>query len=127
MNLTYIIAVASGGAVGAVLRFVISTTINERLVNFPYGTLFVNLLGSFIMGLLMAYFQVHIQLSPALKFFLLTGILGALTTYSTFAIESFILLQAGEYTQAFASMALNLLGSIFLAGLGYLLIIQLSK
>ena len=128
MNLINIIAVASGGAVGATLRMLISSSTNKHFIStIPYGTVLVNLLGSFIIGLLFAYFQLHTQLSPSIKTFLITGLLGALTTYSTFAIESFLMLQAGQYTHAFASMALNLFGSIFLAGLGYLLIIQFSK
>jgi len=128
MNLLNIIAVASGGAVGATLRMFLSANTNKYFAHtIPYGTLLVNLLGSFIIGILFAYFQLHTQLSPNLKSFLITGLLGALTTYSTFAIESFLMLQAGQYTQAFASMALNLFGSIFLAGLGYLLMLEISK
>jgi len=58
---------------------------------------------------------------------MVTGILGALTTYSTFAIESFFLLEAGHYIQAFANMALNLFGTILFAGIGYIMILNFTK
>jgi len=128
MNILTIIAVASGGAVGATLRLLINGTVNKYFVHaLPLGTLTVNLLGSFIIGMLFAYFHLNASLSPHLKTFMITGILGALTTYSTFAIESFFLLEAGEYANAFANMALNLFGTILLAGIGYLTILNLTK
>ncbi len=128
MNLVTLIAVASGGAIGATLRLLINTTVNKHFAHsLPLGTLAVNLLGSFIIGILFAYFHLNTSISPNVKTFMVTGILGALTTYSTFAIESFFLLEAGEYTQAFLNMALNLFGTILLAGIGYLLISNLTK
>lgn len=128
MNLATIIAVASGGAVGATLRMLINGAVNKHFVHpLPLGTLTVNLLGSFIIGMLFAYFHLNTSLSPHLKTFMVTGILGALTTYSTFAIESFFLLEAGDYLHAFTNMALNLFGTILLAGIGYLLILNLTK
>ena len=128
MNLATIIAVASGGAIGATLRLLINTTVNKNFAHsLPLGTLVVNLLGSFLIGMLFAYFHLNTSLSPHVKTFMVTGILGALTTYSTFAIESFFLLEAGDYTHAFINMALNVFGTILLAGIGYLLILNLTK
>ncbi|SFZ98068.1 CrcB protein [hydrothermal vent metagenome] len=128
MNLATIIAVASGGAIGATLRLLINTFVNKNFAHaLPLGTLVVNLLGSFLIGMLFAYFHLNTSLSPHLKTFMVTGILGALTTYSTFAIESFFLLEAGDYTHAFINMALNVFGTILLAGIGYLLILNLTK
>ena len=128
MNLLTIIAVASGGAIGATLRLYINTTVNKHFVHaLPLGTLTVNLIGSLLIGMLFAYFHLNTTLSPHLKTFMVTGVLGALTTYSTFAIESFFLLEAGHYVQAFANMALNLFGTILFAGIGYILIMQISK
>jgi CrcB protein len=128
MNTLTIIAVASGGAVGATLRLLINGMVNKHFIHaLPLGTLAVNLLGSFIIGMLFAYFHLNTSLSPHLKTFMVTGILGALTTYSTFAIESFFLLEAGEYANAFANMALNLFGTILLAGIGYLFILNFTK
>jgi CrcB protein len=128
MSFATIIAVASGGAIGATLRLFINGFTNKHFVHaLPLGTLAVNLIGSLIIGMLFAYFHLNTSLSPQLKTFLVTGILGALTTYSTFAIESFFLLEAGDYIHAFANMALNLFGTILLAGIGYLLIMQITK
>ncbi len=128
MSFTTIIAVASGGAIGATLRLLINGYAAKHFATtFPLGTLMVNLIGSLIIGMLFAYFHYNTLLSPHVKTFLVTGILGALTTYSTFAIESFFLLESGHYAQAFANMALNLFGTILLAGIGYVLIMQITK
>jgi len=123
-----LIAVASGGAIGATLRLLINGAVNRSFIHaLPLGTLVVNFLGSFIIGMLFAYFHLNTSLSPHLKTFMITGILGALTTYSTFAIESFFLLESGDYAHAFINMALNLFGTILLAGIGYVLILNLTK
>jgi len=128
MQIQTIIAVASGGAVGATARMLLNGFVNARIPHtLPFGTLTVNLLGSLAIGMLFAYFHLNSHLSPHLKTFMITGILGALTTYSTFAIESFFLLESGQYVHAFANMALNLFGTVFMAGVGYLFILQLAK
>jgi CrcB protein len=128
MQIQTIIAVASGGAVGATARMLLNGFVNTRIPHIlPFGTLTVNLLGSLMIGILFAYFHLNTHLSPHLKTFMITGILGALTTYSTFAIESFFLLESGDYVHAFLNMALNLFGTIFLAGIGYLFILNFTK
>jgi len=128
MNTLTIIAVASGGALGATLRLLINGFVNKYIPHtLPFGTLTVNLLGSLIIGMLFAYFHFNSHLSPPLKTFMVTGILGALTTYSTFAIESFFLLESGQYGYAFANMILNLFGTILLAGIGYIMVLNLAK
>ncbi len=127
-NILTIIAVASGGAIGATLRLFINGAVNRHFAHaLPFGTLAVNLLGSLIIGMLFAYFHLNTALSPHLKTFMVTGILGALTTYSTFAIESFFLLESGDYIHAFANMALNVFGTIILAGIGYYFILHFTK
>jgi len=128
MNFLTIIAVASGGAIGATLRLLISTVVNKSSVHtLPFGTLVVNLLGSLLIGILFAYFHLNTTISPQIKTFMITGILGALTTYSTFAIESFFLFESGDYTHAFVNMTLNLFGTILFAGLGYTTLIHFTK
>jgi len=75
MNLLTIIAVASGGAIGATLRLLISTVVNKTVVHtLPFGTLAVNLLGSLMIGLLFAYFHLNTSLSPHLKTFFITSL-----------------------------------------------------
>ncbi len=128
MNSLTIIAVASGGAIGATLRLMINTAVNKSFIHaLPLGTLVVNLIGSLLIGMLFAYFHLNTSLSPHIKTFMVTGILGAMTTYSTFAIESFFLLHSGHYIHAFANMALNLFGTILLAGIGYMIVLHFTK
>ena len=128
MNSLTIIAVASGGAIGATLRLFINTIVNKNFIyTLPLGTLVVNLLGSLLIGIFFAYFHLNSSLSPHLKTFLTTGMLGALTTYSTFAMESFFLLESGDYVHAFANMVLNLFGTILFAGIGYMTLLHFTK
>ncbi len=127
-SLLTIIAVGSGGAFGALLRMYTNGFVNSKVEHtIPFGTLSVNLIGSFAIGLLFAYFHTHPALPQTLKSFLITGVLGALTTYSTFAIESFFLIEAGEYFHAILNISLNLFGTIALASAGYMLVIYLQK
>ena len=115
-----ILAIGSGGFIGAVLRAYLNGLISHRVPHdLPYGTLGVNLIGSFVMGLLIAYFMYTTVFSLQAKSFLSTGILGALTTYSTFAIESFLLLEGGRILLALANISLNAFGTVFMAGSGF--------
>jgi fluoride exporter len=128
MSWQTILAIGSGGFIGAVLRAYLNGLISHRVPHdLPYGTLGVNLIGSFIMGALIAYFMYTSIFSVHLKSFLTTGILGALTTYSTFAIESFLLIEGGSIGLALLNISLNLFGTIFMAGVGYNLVNALFK
>jgi CrcB protein len=126
MSWQTILAIGSGGFVGAILRAYIASSI-PKITNFPLATLSVNLLGSFIIGSLFAYFSYTQSFSVSTKSFLTTGFLGALTTYSTFAFESFLLFQGNHYALAFSSILSNTLGSIILAGIGFKLIHSLMQ
>jgi len=120
MNIQTIIAVVSGGALGALGRLWVLETTNRYLpdATFPLGTLYVNLMGSFFVGILFAYFN-HTNLSPYIKLFIATGFFGAFTTFSTFAIESTMLLEASKYLYAVGNILLNVIGSILLAAFSY--------
>jgi len=123
MSWQTILAIGSGGFIGAVSRAYLNGLISNRVPHdLPFGTLGVNLIGSFIMGLLISYFMYSTLFSVHAKSFLTTGILGALTTYSTFAIESFLMLQAGSISLAIINISLNLFGTIFMAGSGFYLV-----
>ena len=120
MSWQTILAIGSGGFIGAVLRAYFNGLISHKLPHdLPYGTLGVNLIGSFIMGLLIAYFMYTSIFSLHAKSFLSTGVLGALTTYSTFAIESVLLLEGGHILLALANISLNAMGTVFMAGSGF--------
>ena len=128
MSWQTILAIGSGGFIGAILRAYINGLISHKLPHdLPFGTLGVNLLGSFIMGVLIAYFMYTTLFSVHIKSFLSTGILGALTTYSTFAIESFMLLEGGHILLAMTNIFLNALGTVFMAGSGFYLIKTILK
>lgn len=117
-NFYNILAVGIGGFLGAILRFYISTEVIKIFPNsIPMSTLFVNLTGSFLMGVMVSIF-LHFTPSEILKGFLTIGFLGALTTYSTFAIESYNLLNNNFY-YGILNILLNAIGSIVFVAIGY--------
>jgi CrcB protein len=118
-----ILAIGSGAFIGAVLRAYLNGVVNHHFPHtLPFGTLSVNLIGSFIIGVLFAYFSYTTFLSVHMKSFLTTGFLGGLTTYSTFAMETFLLLSGGQILMAMANMALNTFGAVLMAATGYYLV-----
>jgi len=128
MSWQTILAIGSGGFIGAISRAYLNGLISHRIPHvLPLGTLGVNLLGSFIMGLLFAFFMQNNTIPIHLKSFLTTGLLGALTTYSTFAIESFWMIEGGDLLLAALNMSLNVFGTVIMAGAGFYLIQTLFK
>ena len=131
MSFYTFLAIGIGGFVGAVLRAYLNGVVNNSFPNaLPLGTLSVNLIGSLAIGILFAIFANTTQdtlLSVEMKSFLTTGLLGALTTYSTFAMESFFLLQGGSYFLAAANMTMNVFGTVLMAGAGFTLTSALFK
>ncbi len=128
MSWQTILAIGSGGFIGAVLRSYVNGLISNKLPHdLPFGTLGVNLFGSFIMGILIAYFMYTTLFPLHVKSFLTTGILGGFTTYSTFAIESFLLLESGSIGLALLNISLSAIGTVFMAGSGFYLAKYLIK
>ncbi len=113
-----ILAIGAGGFVGAITRAYIVSFFNKTLaLNFPFGVLFVNIAGSLLIGMFFAIFSYY-TVNDSLKSFINTGFLGALTTYSAFAIESFLLLET-SFLLGLYNMFFNLVGSVLAAGLTY--------
>ncbi len=108
-----VLQVALGGAIGASLRYLSGGVILRTMgSNFPYGTMFVNILGSFLMGLLAIYLLERMDGSFA-RFspFLMTGVMGGFTTFSAYSLDALYLIERGRYAGAAVYMG----GSVFLA------------
>lgn len=111
-------AVASGAGAGALLRWWLALKFNASLTALPLGTLLANLAGGYFIGLALAFFAQHPQLSPEWRLLLVTGLLGGLTTFSTFSAEIVNMLQQGRWGWAFATSAIHLLGSLLMTFAG---------
>ena len=115
------LAVAVGGAVGAVGRYWISGWISRVTAQhpFPFGTLSVNLVGAFILGLVMgATTSGRFLVNPTIRILITIGCLGALTTFSTFAYETLEALRTGDFRIALANVGISIIAGLFAAWLG---------
>lgn len=115
---TYVL-IAVGGAAGASLRFYISQIMLQMLgKGFPFGTLLVNVLGSFLLGLVYSLTeQGHLEIFPW-RALVAIGFLGAFTTFSTFSLDTLLLLQQGHVVKGVTNIILNLFCCLFAAWLG---------
>lgn len=111
--------VSIGGALGASLRFGTHHLLTLWLgKGFPYGTLAVNVIGSFLMGLLFSLIEHGIVSDLPWRSLLSVGLLGAFTTFSTFSLDTLLLLQQGDWLKAILNVFLNVLVCLFAAWLG---------
>lgn len=113
------IAVALGAALGAWLRWGLTIFLGQLHAHIQLGTLAANLVGGYLIGLALGFFDASPALSPAWRLFVITGFLGGLTTFSSFSGEAMVLLQRGQYGWALAHAALHLLGSVGCCIAGY--------
>ncbi|MCB9988380.1 MAG: fluoride efflux transporter CrcB [Rhodospirillales bacterium] len=105
-------AIAAGGAIGAVLRHFTNNAVLHVLGHgFPWGIFVANVLGSFLMGVLISAFAHAYEPSQAMRAFLTVGMLGAFTTFSTFSMDTVLMIERGQYVLASAYV----LGSVTLA------------
>ena len=111
--------VSAGAALGGVLRYWLSNLVYKFFpVTFPYGTLVVNIIGSFILGLIIFIFAEKELIGGQLKLFLTIGFCGGFTTFSTFSLETFSLIKDSEYLFASVNIILSVLvciAGVFLA------------
>lgn len=114
--------VGLAAAIGAWSRWGIGILLNTMHPIFPLGTLTVNLIGGYLMGISMGAFELFSELSPDLKLIINIGFLGGLTTFSAFTAEVFQLLQKNEFVASLTLVALHVIGSLLMAYLGWLTI-----
>jgi len=107
-------AIAVGATLGAWLRWALSLWLNARVESLPLGTLAANLIGGFLVGVAVGFFNDLPDLPPAWRLLVITGFLGGLTTFSTFSAEAMVLLQRGDYGWALLHAGGHLLGSVTL-------------
>ena len=104
-----ILVIALGASIGANLRYALSNWAAQQWgTTFPYGTMIINVLGSFLIGFILALAATRISLSVPWRLLLVTGLLGGFTTFSTFSYETYSLLVEGSWLEA----GLNIVGSV---------------
>jgi len=120
--LTQILAIAAGGAVGAVMRYWVSTGVYSLVGRgFPYGTLAVNVAGSLLMGFLYVLLLERMTTGPELRAALLVGLLGAFTTFSTFSIETLNLIEQADFVKAGLNVLISVVACIGAAWIGLII------
>jgi CrcB protein len=121
-----VLAIAGGGALGALLRYWVSSGIYALAGrDFPYGTLAVNVLGSLAMGFLYIWLLERVPGGVAMRAFLLIGLLGAFTTFSTFSVETLNLVEAGQVGRAVLNTLLSVVLCVGAAALGVMMARQI--
>ncbi|HCY15031.1 MAG: fluoride ion transporter CrcB [Curvibacter sp. GWA2_64_110] len=113
-----VFAICLGACIGALLRWRLGLWLSTPGSLLPWGTLVANLVGGYLVGLCVAVFQQLPQLDPVWRLALVTGFLGALTTFSSFSAEVVAMLQLQRYTLALGTAAVHLLGSLLLTVAG---------
>jgi CrcB protein len=113
-----VILIGIGGFIGAILRYIIGGWVQDNFISFPFGTLAVNILGSFFLGLIMYLSEYQGIFNEEVRVFLTIGILGAFTTLSTFSYESFRLLDSSNIMLMVINIMATVALSIFAVYLG---------
>lgn len=113
--------VAAGGALGSMARFACSEWVQARWSAFPWGTLLVNVLGSFLIGLLAGVSEARSDALPlAIRQFLMIGVLGGFTTFSSFSLQTLMLARAGAFMTAGANVLVSVSVCLLAAWLGFI-------
>lgn len=118
MNFYGFLAIGSGASIGAWLRWWLSMQLNPLFPALPLGTLAANLIGGYFIGAAIAVFSQYGSLAPEVRLFVITGLLGGLTTFSTFSAEIVTMASRGQYGWALSTAGLHLAGSLVMTALG---------
>ena len=118
LTLNNFLAVAIGGLIGSLLRWLVSVWLNPLWPPVPLGTMAVNVVGSFIIGMALAWFIHEPQTSVSLRLLITSGFCGGFTTLSAFSAEVVGLLLEGRVAWAFATMCVNVIGAFAATYLG---------
>ena len=110
--LASIVSICAGASAGALLRWLLSASLNALWPSVPLGTLIANLSGGYLIGLAFAWISANPALPPELRLLVVTGFLGGLTTFSTFSVEVVDAAQRGNLSSAAAIVVLHLAGSL---------------
>jgi len=124
VDLIKLLAVGSGGFIGAVFRYLISVFALSRVPDssFPYGTIIANLIGCLLIGFLAGLFEIRSWGNPEFRLFIFVGILGGFTTFSTFSHETFLLFENGKLLMSLANLFLQVIFGLVFVWLGYQLV-----
>ena len=125
-NLLYI---GVGGFMGAIARFWLSGRVQDLSgsIGFPYGTLAINLVGCFLLGILSYLIDVRGMFTPEVRSLLIIGLLGAFTTFSTFSMETFNLLAAGESVRALLNISSSVIFGLAAVWAGRMLLLLIWR
>lgn len=123
-----ILLIFLGGGIGAILRYFVNVVTTPLLIKktnliFPYGTFIANIIGSLLIGLAFGLFQEAISQNKSLELFIIVGLLGGFTTFSSFSLETYNMIIAGEYITAI----IYIVSSVLIALLFTLLGIKVSS
>ena len=118
LTVSHFIAVALGASAGAWLRWILGLWLNRHAQAFPWGTLTANMLGGYLVGLVLSIVSAHPEWPPFWRLLLITGFMGGLTTFSTFSAETVAFLEEGRFDMALGYAGVSLAGSLVLTMLG---------
>lgn len=124
--LAAVLAISAGASIGALLRWLLAVQLNPLWPAVPLGTLAANLVGGFCIGLAIGWLNRHPEVPPELRLFIVTGLLGGFTTFSTFSAEVVVHLQDGHLAWALALAGAHVAGSLLLTALGLATVRALS-
>lgn len=114
------LSIGLGAAIGAWSRWGLGIWLNPGPNKFPFGTMVANFGGSYIIGLTIGFTVLHPDWPPHVRLFLVTGLLGALTTFSTFSAETVTFMHQARYGLAFIYAAITLSGCLIMTSLGWI-------